>query len=141
MQISRFSDYTLRTLFYVATHSDQLSTLAEISNYYDISIEHLRKVVHALSKSGYLQTFRGKNGGIRLALPPEEINIGQLIQQSEGNSPLIDCTSQDCRIRNVCSFQGILAEAQQAFISTLSKYSLADLLESPSLRSTLIAVE
>jgi len=138
MQLSRFSDYTLRTLFYVATNTEKLATLAEISDFYGISIDHLRKVVHALSKNGYLKTYRGKKGGIELARSPEEINIGAVIGHSEGMAPLVDCQKQDCRIKAVCRFQEILAEAQGAFMHTLQQYTLEDLLNDPAIKSSLI---
>lgn len=138
MQLSRFSDYTLRVLFYVATHTDRLSTLSEIATFYDISIEHLRKVVHALGKRGYLSTFRGKKGGICLARPPEQINIGEVVAHSEGTSPLVDCNSQPCRLAGQCTLQGALARAQQAFFDTLKEYTLADLLRSDSMQANLI---
>jgi Rrf2 family nitric oxide-sensitive transcriptional repressor len=138
MQLSRFSDYTLRVLFYAATHTDRLSTLSEIAGFYDISIEHLRKVVHALGKRGYLNTYRGKKGGVCLARPPEEINIGQVVADSEGTAPLVDCNSQPCRLAGQCTLQNALARAQQAFFDTLKEYTLADLLRNESMQSRLI---
>jgi len=139
MQLSRFSDYTLRVLFYTATHTERLSTLSEIAGFYDISIEHLRKVVHALGKRGYLNTFRGKKGGFCLALPPEEINIGEVVAHSEGTSPLVDCNSQPCRLAGQCTLQDALDRAQQAFFATLREYTLADLLRSDTMQTRLIA--
>ncbi len=141
MQLSRFTDYSLRVLFYVTTHPDRLSTLSEIALFYDISLEHLRKVVHALGKSGHLDTYRGKKGGIRLALTPGEINLGTLIAQTEGAAPLLDCEHPPCRLANHCSLQSVLAEAQQAFFDCLSQYTLADLLTNPAMRAQLIDVE
>ncbi|WP_372834181.1 Rrf2 family transcriptional regulator [Pontibacterium sp.] len=138
MQLSRFTDYTLRVLFFTAVNNDRLTTLAEIAGFYEISIEHLRKVVHALSKSGYLQTFRGKNGGIRLAKDPEDINLGEVIAQSEGIAPLVDCMGQDCKLTGFCSLQSVFKEAQEAFMNTLRKYTLAQMLESPQLQAELI---
>ncbi|MGD9859184.1 MAG: Rrf2 family transcriptional regulator [Marinobacterium sp.] len=138
MQLSRFSDYTLRVLFYAATHTDRLSTLSEIAGFYDISIEHLRKVVHALGKRGYLNTYRGKKGGVCLARPPEEINIGQVVADSEGTAPLVDCNSQPCRLAGQCTLQNALARAQQAFFDTLKEYTLADLLRNESMQARLI---
>ncbi|MBE9396264.1 Rrf2 family transcriptional regulator [Pontibacterium sp. N1Y112] len=138
MQLSRFTDYTLRVLFFTAVNNDRLTTLAEIAGFYEISIEHLRKVVHALSKSGYLQTFRGKNGGIRLAKAPEDINLGDVIAQSEGIAPLVDCMGQDCKLTGFCSLQSVFKEAQEAFMNTLRKYTLAQMLESPQLQAELI---
>lgn len=138
MQLSRFTDYTLRVLFFTAVNNDRLTTLAEIAGFYEISIEHLRKVVHALSKSGYLQTFRGKNGGIRLAKAPEDINLGDIIAQSEGIAPLVDCMGQDCKLTGFCSLQSIFKEAQEAFMNTLRQYTLAQMLASPQLQAELI---
>ncbi|MCO4757004.1 MAG: Rrf2 family transcriptional regulator [Oceanospirillaceae bacterium] len=138
MQLSRFTDYTLRVLFFTAVNNDRLTTLAEIAGFYEISIEHLRKVVHALSKSGYLQTFRGKNGGIRLARDPKDINLGEVIAQSEGIAPLVDCMGQDCKLTGFCSLQSVFKEAQEAFMNTLRKYTLAQMLESPQLQAELI---
>lgn len=139
MQLSRFTDYTLRVLFYAAIHDDRLVTLAEIATYYDISIEHLRKVVHALAKSGYLATFRGKNGGIKLAQPSAQINLADIVNQSEGEQPLINCAQQRCCLTNQCSLQDVLVEAQQAFIHVLDKYTLEDLLINSKMRTVLIS--
>ncbi|MFB9887271.1 RrF2 family transcriptional regulator [Balneatrix alpica] len=138
MQLSRFTDYSLRVLFYVGTHNDRLTTLAEIADFYQISLEHLRKVVHNLSKAGYLATYRGKNGGIRLARPAQEINIGDVILASEGRTPLVDCAKQDCCLTYSCSLQPVLAKAQEAFISTLRQYTLASLLSTPAMQQELI---
>lgn len=138
MQLSRFTDYTLRVLLYTAVNNERLTTLSEIADFYQISIEHLRKVVHALSKSGYLETFRGKNGGIRLAKAPNEINLGAIVSQSEGIGPLVDCGGQDCKLTSFCSLQRVFAEAQNAFMETLHQYTLAEMLDSPQMKSELI---
>jgi len=141
MQLSRFTDYSLRVLFYVAVNTEKLATLAEIADFYDISIEHLRKVVHALSKTGYLETFRGKNGGIRLKLKPEEINIGEVIVQAEGAGPIINCAQQNCRLSGLCTLQGALGEAQKAFVDSLKRYTLADMLADKPMQSSLIGTK
>lgn len=138
MQLSRFTDYTLRVLFYVATNTDRLVTLAEIAEFYDISIEHLRKVVHALSKSGYLATYRGKNGGIKLAKETNDINLADIVAQAEGREPLINCGQQMCRLTGFCTLQGVLGQAQQAFMQVLQNYTLEDLLQNPKMREDLI---
>lgn len=138
MQLSRFTDYTLRVLFYVAVNNDRLTTLSEIAGFYEISVEHLRKVVHALSKSGYLDTYRGKKGGIKLAKAPEEINLGAVVSQSEGISPLVDCGGQACKLTGFCTLQQVFGEAQQAFMETLQRYTLADMLSNEAMRASLI---
>ena len=130
MHLNRFTDYTLRTLFLTAANPNRLVRLSEIANYYQISIDHLRKVVHNLSKLGYLETHRGKNGGMKLAQTPDNINIGQIVAETEGVTPLIDCGS-DCTLTPLCSLTGLLNEAQQAFFDTLNQYTLQDLIADP----------
>lgn len=139
MQLSRFTDYSLRVLFYVAMNQERLTTLSEIAQFYGISLEHLRKVVHALGKSGHLNTYRGKKGGISLALDPSLINLGELIAQTEGRPPLVDCHSLPCRLSSNCTLQSVLAQAHEAFFDSLSNYTLSDLLNNPPMREQLIA--
>lgn len=129
MHLNRFSDYSLRTLFLVAANPDRLIRLSDLVEYYGIPIGHLRKIVHNLSRLGYLRTHRGKNGGMELAMPATEINIGKLIAQTEGRPPLIDCS--DCALTPVCRLTGALREAEATFYESLGKYTLADLLDEP----------
>lgn len=141
MQLSRFTDYTLRVLFYAAINNDRLTTLSEIAEFYGISIEHLRKVVHALSKSGYLKTFRGKNGGLQLGKRPAEINIGVIVEQAEGSRPIINCEQHACRLTSFCTLQPILYKAKIAFLEVLKEHTLADLIDNPSMRMALIGTD
>lgn len=133
MQLSRFTDYSIRVLVYTAIHNDRLVTLAELSEFYEISLEHLRKVVHKLGKLGYLETFRGKNGGMKLAYAPKNINIGGVIAAVEGDKPLLDCSSMACKILPVCTLPKALKKAQQAFYQELEQYTLADVLGNTSI--------
>lgn len=137
MQLSRFSDYALRTLLYLSVNKNEKATLSTVSEYYDISLDHLRKVVHELAKLNYIRTYRGKNGGFELQHAPEDINIGEVLQQTEGMGPLLDCASQPCRLNSICTLKDILAEAQQAFFAALSQYTLADLLRSRKMQREL----
>lgn len=130
MHLSTFTDYSLRTLFLVSANSDRLVTLSEISGYYQISIDHLRKVVHSLSKSGYLETHRGKYGGIRLAKAPADINLGSLIRQTEGAGKLIDCHGT-CALPPLCRLKDVLDEALDAFFAVMDSYTLENLIEDP----------
>ncbi len=139
MQLSRFTDYSLRVLFYVAVNNDRLCHLAEISEYYGISTEHLRKVVHGLAKSGHLKTYRGKHGGIKLGLATDEINIGQVVEQTEGGGPLINCDQPSCLLMRHCTLKPVFFEAQQAFMNVLKGYTLADLLSDPLMKQQIIS--
>lgn len=138
MQLSRFTDYSLRVLLFVATNNDRRCQLTEIAAFYQISTEHLRKVVHALSKSGHLKTYRGKNGGITLGLQPNDINIGDIVEQSESDQPIINCATPVCILAGHCTLQPVILEAKQTFMDVLRRYTLADLLSNSELKRHLI---
>ncbi|MAY02343.1 MAG: Rrf2 family transcriptional regulator [Gammaproteobacteria bacterium] len=129
MQLSRFTDFSLRVLLYLAINRQKRATLQEIADFYPLSLEHLRKVVHALARAGYLLTYRGKNGGMELARPPKDILIGEVVRQFEGQENLVDCEGLDCRLASVCSLKKALKQGQNALYSSLNEYSLADLVE------------
>lgn len=129
MQLTRYTDYSLRVLIYLAVHPDDLATIDEIAGAYAISRTHLTKVVHRLGLAGYIETIRGRGGGMRLARPPEEISIGEVVRCTEEAMALVECfdpaTSQ-CRIEPACGLRGALNDALQAFQRTLDGYTLAD---------------
>jgi Rrf2 family nitric oxide-sensitive transcriptional repressor len=126
MQLSRFTDYSVRVLIYAALFPERLVTLREMADFYDISLAHLRKVVHRLGQLGYLHTVRGKNGGLGLGMPPTAINIGKMVAAMEGAEPLLDCAGLDCAVLPACGVPGMLKRAQRAFYSELEHYTLAD---------------
>jgi len=129
MQLTRFTDYSLRTLMYLASHSGQLSSVKEISGHYGISRNHLVKVVHRLSQLGYIETLKGKGGGIQIAKGAEKIRLGVLISELEPNMNLVECfdvKTNTCRITGACQLKHYLYEAVRSFINTMNKYTLAD---------------
>ena len=130
MRLTGFTDYSLRVLMYVGTKGDELSTIDEIAEAYGISRNHLMKVVYRLGKLGYLETIRGKTGGMRLLPAPGDINIGRLVRETEETLGLVECMQErgECCIQPACSLQGILNESLNAFLAVLDKYTLADLL-------------
>jgi len=129
MHITRYTDYSLRVLMYLAAHNDRLATIRDIAESYDISKNHLMKIVQQLSAKGYIEATRGKNGGIKLASSPQDINIGKLVRDIEQGSPLVECFGQDnvCVITPACQLKRVLAEALESFFKTLDRYSLADM--------------
>ncbi|TAJ94421.1 MAG: Rrf2 family transcriptional regulator [Gammaproteobacteria bacterium] len=132
MQLTTFSDYALRVLVYLALQPDRLATIAEIAESYNISENHLMKVVHHLAQTGYVETVRGKGGGLRLAGSPEEIGIGQVIRGTEGEHGLLECIGAKeviCCIQPSCRLMAILSEASAGMYTVLDKYTLSDLLK------------
>ncbi len=135
MRITRYTDYSLRVLMYVAvTPENELSTIREIAESYDISRNHLMKVVQELTAKGYLLAVRGKHGGIRLNRPPQDINVGTLVRETEEDLELVECfgNNNQCVITPACQLKFALRNALEAFFRELDNYTLADLLPQSS---------
>jgi Rrf2 family nitric oxide-sensitive transcriptional repressor len=130
MRLTSFTDYCLRVLIYLAVDPARRATIAEIAAAYRISENHLVKVVHFLGKHGWIETLRGKGGGILLALPPEQVNVGQVVRDTEGAALPAECFSEGggvCLITPCCRLMGVLGDAVNAFYSVLDRYTLADI--------------
>lgn len=129
MRLTVFTDYTLRTLMYLALRPDRLVTIADISDAYQISNNHLMKVVHQLALSGEVVTLRGQRGGLRLGRPAVEINIGSVVRRSEADLDIMPCfgSQGDCAIQPECVLATVVDEALRAFLGVLDGYTLADL--------------
>jgi Rrf2 family nitric oxide-sensitive transcriptional repressor len=131
MQFTRFTDYSLRVLMYLATHGDRRCTVREIADFYGISQNHLVKVVHNLALLKYIESSKGKGGGIRLLQTPEQMNLKQLVLQLEPSLTLVECfdeTSNTCRIAGNCGLKGILQQAMDTMVDFLDNYTVADTL-------------
>ncbi|HEY1071566.1 Rrf2 family transcriptional regulator [Brevundimonas sp.] len=126
MRLTRYTDYAMRVLLYLGARQERLCSIAEIASAYDISQNHLMKVVSDLVNAGYLVSVRGRAGGIRLARPPAEINIGAIVRHTEDGFDLVDCGS--CVIAPACGLTGALAQALRAFMAVLDGYTLENLL-------------
>lgn len=126
MRLTRYTDYAMRVLLYLGQQPDQLCSIAEIAHAYGISQNHLMKVVSDLVSAGYVDSVRGRGGGIRLGRSPSEINVGALIRHTEDDFDLVGCES--CIIAPACGLTGVLDEAISAFLAVLERYTLADVL-------------
>ena len=129
MQLTLYTDYSLRVLIYLGAHSDKLVTITEIADSYGISRNHLVKVVHNLSGLGFIHSVRGKGGGLRLSRPPEKINLGDVVRHTEGGFDIVEClntTTNTCPITRICGLKGVVSKALDAFIGVLENYTLAD---------------
>lgn len=130
MQLTLHTDYALRVLLHVGARDEGgMSSIAEIAKAYDISRNHLMKVVQSLGQAGFLETVRGRNGGLRLGKPAEKITIGAIVRRTETGFALVDCGS--CLIAPACTLPKVLNEATRAFLNVLDSYTLADILVRP----------
>ena len=131
MGLALQTDYALRTLIFLVVRPGR-TTVAEIAEFFGISVHHVAKAVHQLSKTEYIRSLRGVGGGIELAKPPEEINIGELIERFEGNRiHLLECVALDgvCAIQPACRLRGVLAEAERRQMDYLKSIRLSDLVQ------------
>lgn len=129
MRLTLYSDYSLRVLMYLARHED-LTQIDEIASYYNISKNHLTKVVHNLSTLEYITTVRGRGGGIKIKKDPHDINIGELIRHTEDNFNLVECFDREtntCPIIDTCGLKSVLGEALAAYLNVLDHYTLRDI--------------
>ncbi|PQA89697.1 RrF2 family transcriptional regulator [Hyphococcus luteus] len=140
MRLTVYSDYALRLLMYVAINSERLCTIQEIADHYNISKNHLMKVTYELGLAGYIETVRGRSGGIRLARASRDIGIGDVIRSTEEDFKLVECfdrSTNQCMISGRCKLARILDEALGAYMQTLDKYTLADLASERGLKKLL----
>lgn len=140
MQLTLFTDYSLRTLMYLSQNKESLSTVKEVAEYYNISRHHLVKIVHNLSHLGYIESVKGKNGGIKLTKEPGKINLRDLIYKLEPNLTLVECFNKGtntCCVVKACGLKNILNQALMAFMDVLSKHTLADAVNKPELFASL----
>jgi len=131
MKLTLFTDYSIRVLLYLGAEPDRLCSIGEIAQAYDVSQNHLMKVVSKLANEGYVESVRGRFGGIRLGKAPEAINLGAVVRQTEDGFNLADCSG--CAVAPACGVTGVLGEALGAFLAVLDRYTLADML-TPRLR-------
>lgn len=129
MQLTSFTDYGLRALIYLASLPEgQMTSITEVTDTYGVSRNHMVKIINQLSRAGYIAAMRGKNGGIRLGRPAEEIVIGQVVRDMEPLQ-LVNCQSDFCHITSACRLKKALHDAVQSFLRELDNYTLADLVE------------
>lgn len=131
MRLTTMTDYALRLLLYLGQHQDRLCTTAEVAQAYEVSEAHLTKITHQLGLQGWISTVRGKGGGMRLAMSPAELSLGQLVRAVEPDFQLVEClgSGQHCALTGACRLTGIFNDALAAFLAELDGHTLADLLQ------------
>jgi Rrf2 family transcriptional regulator, nitric oxide-sensitive transcriptional repressor len=137
MNITRYTDYSLRVLIYLAVNDGQQAKISDIAESYQISKNHLMKIVQELNIRGYLLATRGKNGGLRLNRSPADINVGELVREVEDATKMAECFGRQnqCVITPSCQLKRVFAEAQENFFKTLDRYTLSDLVGEPHRKS------
>jgi Rrf2 family transcriptional regulator, nitric oxide-sensitive transcriptional repressor len=133
MRLTTFSDYALRLLLYAAANHDRLVTIEEATQVYGISRGHLMKVANMLTRAGFLTAVRGRSGGLMMAKRPAEVRIGDVVRASEPDFALVECfaTDNQCIVTKCCRAPDVLNEALRAFIDTLDRYTLQDVMLRP----------
>jgi len=143
MQLTLYTDYSLRVLVYLGVKQEGVSTITDIANDYGISRNHLVKVVHNLGNLGYIKTLRGRGGGLKLSREASLINIGDVVRHTEGSFNLVECFDREintCPISEMCALKGALYTAQKRFIEVLDEFTLADVVGNRQELSTLLGV-
>jgi len=144
MKLTTFTDYSLRVLIYLAAQPAERATIAQIAGAFQVSENHLVKVVHFLGKQGWLANVRGKGGGLELGMPPEAIIVGRVVRETEGTDPIAECfgdTDGDCAIAPDCRLRGVLGESIKAFYGVLDRYTLADLVNNRQRLAQVLFIE
>ena len=134
MRLTLQTDYALRVLMYLASRPAHLATIQEISDAYGISRNHLMKVVLNLARAGFVETVRGRSGGLRLQRAASAIGIGDVVRRIEDDFCIVECFNDRksaCVIGGVCRLQGLLREALNAYLAVLDRHTLADLMTAP----------
>jgi len=140
MQLSLFTDYSLRTLMYLASQPERQVTLREVAHAYGISLDHLRKVVSRLAQLGLIESRQGRSGGLRLGRAADAIRIGEVVRQMENANEVIDCVGRECVLVPGCALRLELADALEAFYARLDEKTIADLLGNRRMQQRLIAL-
>lgn len=141
MRLTAYTDYSLRVLMYLAVHPERRPTIAEVAASYRASKNHLMKVAFELGRAGYVETVRGKNGGLRLARPAAEIVLGEVVRRTEPDLALAPCLDRGgrCVITPACQLRVALQQGAEAFLAVLDGYTLADLAAQPASLQALLA--
>ncbi|SMX48906.1 RrF2 family transcriptional regulator [Maliponia aquimaris] len=132
MQLDKFTDYALRTLMTLAVRAPERVSTSQIAATFGVSENHLSKVATQLAREGFVISERGRNGGLTLARPADQIRVGDVVRAMKRNDPVAECfgTDKSCLILPACGLREPLAQAQDAFFATLDRYTLADVTRS-----------
>lgn len=130
MRLSKQSNYAVRALMFCAANAGGLSRIRDIGTAFGVSEMFLFKILVPVGRSGLLDTVRGRNGGVRLGAPANQIRIMDVLRVTEEDFDLTECGKEQCAhcpLGARCAYEGVLADAMRAFASVLEAYTIADL--------------
>ena len=131
MQLTRHTDYALRLLIHLAEAGSERVQIADVAKAQRISQTHLMKVANHLAHLGFVETQRGRGGGVRLAREPRDINLAEVVCGTEPGTALVQCGA--CGLMAAgCRLPSIFGQALGAFQDVLARYSLAELMAGPN---------
>ncbi len=143
MHLTSYTDYAFRTLILLAVHREEGSTIAEMAEHYAISRNHLMKVVQQLARSGFVETTRGRGGGVRLGMPADQIRLGDVLRATEEDLGLVECFRPEvdaCTITRACRLRGVLGDALTAFLAVLDEHTLEDIVADDKVLERLVRI-
>lgn len=144
MRMTSHTDYALRMLVYVAMRPGRTCTVDDVAKTYGLSRNHLLKVAQRLGRLGYVETIRGRAGGVRLGAPADSINIGALVRATEEDFSVVECLQKresGCIISPACKLKGMFSEATAAYLAVLDKYTLADAIRNRTALAALLGID
>lgn len=130
MKLTSYTNYAMRSLQLAALKSPDLVRIDDVARIHDLSRPHIMKIVHELGKAGYLETVRGRGGGFRLALAPEDIIVGEVVRMTEGPMDVVECFNPEkntCPLMGICVLSRKMQEATDAFMAVLDGLTIADI--------------
>lgn len=138
MRLTNMTDYALRLLMFLAQRPERLCTIAEIASHYEVSEAHMMKITHQLGLAGWIETVRGKGGGMRLARQPQDIGLGEVVRSMEPDFFMVECftNGNSCRLTGDCKLTGVIDGALRSFMQSLDGHTLADILPSAGSAAT-----
>jgi Rrf2 family nitric oxide-sensitive transcriptional repressor len=143
MRVTLHTDYALRMLAFIAAHPSGHCTVNDVADAYNLSHHHLMKVAQRLRQSGFIETTRGRAGGIRLAVPPDKVNIGAVVRATEDDFALVECLQAEggrCAISRACRMKDMFVEALAAYLAVLDQYTLGHVMHNRTLLRRLLRI-
>jgi Rrf2 family iron-responsive transcriptional regulator len=144
MRLTRQTNYAMRILMYCAANDGRLSRIPEIASAYSVSELFLFKILQPLVEAKLVETVRGRNGGVRLGRPADQISLFDVVRVTEENFAMAECFENDateCPLVDSCSLNSALREALNAFFEVLARHSIADLVAAKSDMRGLLGIE